>query len=280
MRRSGVYLAIAIVVLVLLLLLFGLSRRQIIVPTPTPLPSATATSTNLPSPTAMPTLTETPSTTATATDTDTVEPTATVTDTATEVPPTATATNTQDTRVIVQVVAQIAVFRTGPGRVYLTVTQVKMGNKILLSGISEDRAWYMFIYSNKNTWISADKLVTEVIFGDVNTLPVIDAPPTPLPRATLDSNADDGGYNASLCDFYNGMTVEGQNSLLQQVYSAVDAGDWHQAGALARHLYNCPSKPVFYLLYNVYLPMNTAPGKQVADSQSAYAMFLQGWLGQ
>src|SRR5260221_13093365 len=115
-----------------------------------------------------------------------------------------------------------------------------MGNKILLSGISEDRAWYMFIYTNKNTWISADKLVTEVIFGDVNTLRVIDAPPTPLPRATLDSNADDGGYNASLCDFYNGMTGEGQKSLVQQGYSSVDAGDGHQAGALPRQLSNCP----------------------------------------
>src|SRR5258707_14356404 len=100
-----------------------------------------------------------------------------------------------------------------------------MGNKILLSGISADRAWYMFIYSNKNTWISADKLVTEVIFGDVNTLPVIDAPPTPLPRATLDSNADDGGYNATLCAFYNGVSVAGHDSRFDLVYSAVQVTD-------------------------------------------------------
>src|SRR5258707_2529181 len=99
-----------------------------------------------------------------------------------------------------------------------------MGNKILLSGISEDRAWYMFIYSNKNTWISADKLVTEVIFGDVNTLPVIDAPPTPLPRATLDSNADDGGFNVLLCEFYNELDVREEKCQFHQVYKDAHAG--------------------------------------------------------
>jgi hypothetical protein len=278
MKRIGGYLALAIILVVIAVILLSQSRRQPIVATP--LPSETASSSPTPVASATPTFTQTATPTETPTAsltlTSTQEETATVIPTATDEPPTATMTSTADSRVLIRVVAQVAVFRDGPGRVYPTVAQVKMGNKILLSGISADRVWYMFIYNDQDTWISGDKLVTEVIFGDVNSLPVIDAPPVPSPRPT--SSGGDGGYNIATCDFYNNMSPETQDSMLQQVYDAVNANDWHQAGTLARHLYQCPAQATFYLLYNVYVPSH--PGLVAADAQTAFTLFQQGWSGR
>jgi hypothetical protein len=225
--------------------------------------------------------------------TDTPSPTPTLTATASDSPAdsatsadqSATAAPTQDERVLIQVVARVATFHTGPGPNYAVVAQVRRGNKIELSGISEDGTWYMFKYSKKNTWITADPTITKLILGDPGSLPVIEAPPTPTPRpAAAYSNAaaaDDGGYNASTCDFDNTMSPEAQDALLQQVYSAVDANDWLQAGQLARRLYRrCPLKATFYLLYTVYLPNSPNHGVGVMEKSAAFALFQQGWKGQ
>src|SRR4051794_32977319 len=56
-------------------------------------------------------------------------------------------------RILIQVVAPTAVFRTGPGPRFSIVTRVNRLNKIELSGISQDRAWYMFKYNQKDSWI-------------------------------------------------------------------------------------------------------------------------------
>jgi hypothetical protein len=212
------------------------------------------TETPAPPPTELPT--ETPSATFTATETFT---------------PSITPT---DFPVYVEVVASIAYFRTGPGRVYPVITQVKRGNKILLSGISEDRLWYMFIYNQSDAWISGDKTITTVILGDINSLPVIPAPPTPTPGASS------GGADAPNCDLYSSLSAEAQNDLLQQVYNAIDANDWDSAGKLARGLYRCSMSGTFYLLYDVYLPSVTPPGKLVVDRDTAFSLFSQGWAGK
>ena len=282
MRRGRGLLWFAVALLVVLAIL--ISRPGAPIPVVTALPTGTRTSTATPIASATSTLTPstTPSPTETLsptpTDTDTVVPSITPSDTLTVTP---TVTSTEDSRVILQVVPKIAVFRTGPGKVYPVVAQLKQGNQIVLSGINADRDWYMFIYKGKNAWISGDKLVSQIIFGDVNTLPVIEAPPTPIAQPTeILTGSDDGGVNASTCDFDNNMSPEAQNALLATVYAAVDANDWHEAGRLARQLYACTVKPVFYLLHDVYLPTHINPANPPPDAATAFTQFQNGWLGR
>ena len=219
-----------------------------------------------------PTLAQTETLTPTDGDNSTPSATDVATDTATEI---ATEIATEPIpRVLVQVVSVTANFRTGPGRVYRAVTWVQRGNKILLSGISEDHAWYMFKYADENTWISADTAITEVLEGDPAALPVIEAPPMPT------QSASDGAFSPQGCEFYNGMTPEAQDSLLQQVYGAVDANDWHQAGQLARHLYICSAQGTFDLLYNAYLPTHPESAGQQTNIDTAFSLFYQGWTGK
>src|SRR5690349_17516429 len=89
-------------------------------------------------------------------------------------------------RILIQVVAPVAYFRTGPGSRYGIVTKVNRLNKIELSGISQDRAWYMFKYNQKDTWISADKTITQLIQGDPKYLPVITVLAIPTPASSGD----------------------------------------------------------------------------------------------
>ena len=195
---------------------------------------------------------------------------------------TAEATGTPTGRVLIQVVSRIAVFRTGPGLEFPTIAQVFRGNKIQLSGISEDSGWYMFPYNKKPTWITADSNITTLLEGDPHTLPVIPSPPTPSPRPTsaYASKADDGGFNAQYCDFDNTMTVEDQNAAVQAMYDAVDANDWVLAGKRARRLYRkCPMKAQFYLLYVVYLPVSPKHPAAAPSEDEAFALFREGWLG-
>jgi uncharacterized protein YraI len=181
-------------------------------------------------------------------------------------------------KVLIQVVSSVANFRTGPGKVYRVVTWVYRGNKIIVSGISEDGEWYMFRYSQKNTWISADQTITKLLDGDPSVLPVIEAPPVPTAGP-----ASDGAYssgNPRNCNFDNRMSVEDQNNLLQQVYDSVDANDWHQTGQLARRLYRCSPQITFELLHDIYLPSHPESGGAATNLDMAFAQFYQGWIGQ
>src|SRR5260221_1370441 len=124
-----------------------------------------------------PTLAQTETLTPTDGDNSTPSATDVETNTATEI---ATEIATEPIpRVLVQVVSVTANFRTGPGRVYRAVTWVRRGNKILLSGISEDHAWYMFRYADENTWVSADTAITAVVEGAPAPLPVMEEAPVP-----------------------------------------------------------------------------------------------------
>src|SRR5579859_798035 len=280
-RRLSVVLGIAIVLVVLLSILFVLLRRptqQIALPLPaTSTASATSSPTQMLDPTPSLTASATFTAVATITETPTPFPSETPTDIPTATVVTATFTpslTSTDYPVYVQVVAATAYFRTGPGRVYSVITQTRRGNKILLSGISQDRLWYMFSYAQGDAWISGDKTVTMVIMGDINTLPVIPAPPTPTPGASS------GGADAPNCDLYASLSAQAQNDLLQQVYNAIDANDWETAGKLARGLYRCSMRGTFYLLYDIYLPSVTPPGKLVVDRDTAFSLFSQGWQGK
>ncbi len=227
----------------------------------------------------------TPSPTATSSDTGGDSATQAATDDASA---TDEVTSTPDNRVLIVVVSRIAVFRTGPGQVFPVVAQVYRGNKIQLSGISEDGAWFMFPYNKLPTWVSADPTITTLLEGDPHTLPVIPSPPTPTPRpprpprptSAYASNADDGGFNAQYCDFDNTMTVEDQNAAVQAMYDAVDGNDWVLAGRRARRLYRkCPMKAQFYLLYVVYLPVSSKHPAAAPNEDEAFALFREGWLG-
>ncbi len=71
--------------------------------------------------------------------------------------------------------------RTGPGDNYPVIGELKKGEQQPLIGASADFKWYVIDFRQQQGWISAS-LVT--VFGDVNSLPVIAPPPTPIPSAT------------------------------------------------------------------------------------------------
>ncbi len=283
-------LVMAIILVALLLVLFILFERQsrIVAVQITATGTSTATATIIPTSTLTPTITptDTPYPTASQTDTPaptfTESPTSTITDTPTDTPSPTVETQTftpgptsTNYPVIVQVVASVAVFRTGPGRVYPTITQVYKGSKIQLSGISQDRQWYEFPYAQNDAWISGSQQIVVVIMGDINELPVIAAPPTPTAGAP-----DLSGADAPNCDLYASLGAVRQNDLLKQVYAAVDADDWQMAGQIARGLYRCSMAGTFYLLYDVYMPSVRPAGSLVVQRDAALSLFSKGWMGQ
>lgn len=178
-------------------------------------------------------------------------------------------------RILIQVVAPTAVFRTGPGSRFPIITRVNRLNKIELSGISQDRAWYMFKYAQKDTWISADKTITEIILGDAKYLPVIASPPMPTAASSGDTS-----YDPLTCDFDNNMSDEAQDALVLEMTNALNASDWHHVGVMARRLYRCPMDGVFYVLYTQDVQTRTAQGLQPFDLYVAYPQFTAGWNGK
>src|SRR5450432_4658815 len=122
MKRIGGYLALAVILGVLAVILLRQSRTQPIVATPVPSVTASSSPTPVASATPTPTFTQTATPTGTPTasltPTSTQEETATAIPTATDEPPSTTVTSTKDNRVLIRVVAQVAVFRGGPGRVH------------------------------------------------------------------------------------------------------------------------------------------------------------------
>jgi len=92
-------------------------------------------------------------------------------------------------RVLIQVIAAIADFRTGPSTDYSVIYRAKHGNKILLSGIDATGNWYEFLYAGNPAWITADSNVVTVIEGAVTDLPQIDTPPVPTSDTTSHSTS-------------------------------------------------------------------------------------------
>lgn len=71
--------------------------------------------------------------------------------------------------------------RTGPGDTYPVIGQLKKGEQAQLVGASTDLQWYVIDFRAQQGWINAT-FVT--VFGDARTLPIVAAPPTPIPSQT------------------------------------------------------------------------------------------------
>lgn len=97
--------------------------------------------------------------------------------------PTPKVTSTSS-RVLIQVIAATAEFRSGPGIEYPIVYRAKRGNKIQLSGINASGDWYEFTYASSQAWITADEKVVKLIEGNIDQLSEVEAPPVPTPTKT------------------------------------------------------------------------------------------------
>ncbi len=126
----------------------------------------TATPTFGPSPT--PTITLTPSLTFTP------SPTRTPTDTRTPTP--------TPEGVVLTVIGQSVNIRTGPGRAYDVIGQLRRGAQVRLIGANPDYTWFVFNLEGRTAWVTSQANLVS-IFGDVRTLPAIEPPP--LPTATF-----------------------------------------------------------------------------------------------
>lgn len=66
--------------------------------------------------------------------------------------------------------------RKGPGTVYDKVTSFAAGTYVTLVGHNADNSWWYVLTGSTNCWISA---TTGHTTGNVSSLPLVDAPPTP-----------------------------------------------------------------------------------------------------
>jgi ABC-type branched-subunit amino acid transport system substrate-binding protein len=71
--------------------------------------------------------------------------------------------------------------RSGPSTVFDVLGQLNEGESARVIGASRDNAWVVIDFRGRQGWMSASLLD---IFGDLNTVPIIDSPPTPTPAFT------------------------------------------------------------------------------------------------
>ncbi len=77
--------------------------------------------------------------------------------------------------------------RFGPDTVYSVVTSFKKGTELPVEGRNSNNTWWWVLINNgQNCWISASLVE---VFGSVTNLPVISAPPTPVPTSTSQAPA-------------------------------------------------------------------------------------------
>jgi uncharacterized protein YraI len=124
----------------------------------------------------IPTITEAPSQPTTA-EAATAAPGAVVTDTETAAPPTAVPATTVPTLTILQ----SANVRTGPGLVYSIIGGLTGGSTAPVVGRDAGAQWFVISFGSGQGWVSG---LLSKYDGDVNSLPVIAAPPTPVPTST------------------------------------------------------------------------------------------------
>jgi hypothetical protein len=92
-------------------------------------------------------------------------------------PTSANAQNNKPTpkRILIQILVSSVPIHSGPGESFPTVGIVGKSGKILLSGISADGQWYMFLYAASRGWISSDPKKSEFLEGSKKDLSVVDA---------------------------------------------------------------------------------------------------------
>lgn len=154
-------------------------------PTDTDTPTPTSTPTDTATPTDTPVPSDTPTSTSTPTDTPTHTPTSTDTLTST---PTSTSTPSVP---IVQASRQI-VIRSGPGARYPEAGVLEAGDRLEITGISEDRSWYQIVLPDGSYgWVVTSAALVDA-FGPLDTVAVALVPTdtptfTPTPTDTLTS---------------------------------------------------------------------------------------------
>ncbi len=82
--------------------------------------------------------------------------------------------------VIATVVSQVLNVRTGPSTNYDVLGQLRNGDQQRVLGANTSLSWLVIEFRGQQAWISAEPNLVE-IFGNLNTVPVVAAPPTPTP---------------------------------------------------------------------------------------------------
>jgi ABC-type branched-subunit amino acid transport system substrate-binding protein len=89
--------------------------------------------------------------------------------------PTATAT---PQGVVATVTRAIQNVRSGPGLNYDVIGQLRQNDQVQVIGASADLSWLVIQFRGTQGWISAAIMD---VFGDPNTVPIVNPPPTPTP---------------------------------------------------------------------------------------------------
>lgn len=71
--------------------------------------------------------------------------------------------------------------RTGPSTAYDVIAQAQEGDQFQVVGATADNQWVVIDYRGRQGWLFVNILE---VFGDLNSVPIIDPPPTPTPGFT------------------------------------------------------------------------------------------------
>lgn len=96
------------------------------------------------------------------------------------VTPTPAATATPE-GVVITIVSERQNIRSGPGTAYDIIGQAQRGEQFQVIGANRDNTWAVISFRGRQGWLSVS--IADV-FGNLNTVPLIDPPPTPTPGFT------------------------------------------------------------------------------------------------
>lgn len=94
--------------------------------------------------------------------------------------PTAAPTATPE-GVVITIVSERQNIRTGPGVQYDTIGQAQRDEQFEVIGANRDNTWAVIMFRGRQGWLSVS--IADV-FGNLNSVPIIDPPPTPTPGFT------------------------------------------------------------------------------------------------
>lgn len=80
--------------------------------------------------------------------------------------------------VVATITRAIQNVRSGPGLAYDVIGQLNQGDQVPIIGANVDFSWLVIQFRGQQGWIS--RAILDV-FGDLNTLPIVQPPPTPTP---------------------------------------------------------------------------------------------------
>lgn len=81
--------------------------------------------------------------------------------------------------VVITITNQVQNIRTGPSTQFEVLAQAREGEQYRVIGASRDNAWVVIEFRGRQGWLATYLLD---VFGDLNTVPIIDSPPTPTPN--------------------------------------------------------------------------------------------------